>query len=109
VVKVVGTVLVFLTLVVGISVGGWQLGWWLKEQSVNRNAKILYNSYPAQSANADAFVRKVNDYEIDKAKGQSEAILIALRDDACRLAHNLNTDTINHLSPKAARFYLQEC
>lgn len=39
------TSIIGVLLCVGVIIGGWQLGWWLKSETVNRNAVILQDSY----------------------------------------------------------------
>lgn len=47
-----------LVLVVALIIGGWQLGWWLKKETVNRNAQINQGSYGRQVALVDDLTRK---------------------------------------------------
>lgn len=43
-------VIAAVAVVAGVVIGGWQLGWWAKQYSVNRNAHIYQTGYGAQSA-----------------------------------------------------------
>ena len=45
---IIGTII----LVVAIAVGGWIGGWWVKAQTVTKNAQIYQTGYGAQSAYA---------------------------------------------------------
>lgn len=44
------SVLVAVILIVGLAVGGWHLGWWLKEESTNRTTSIAEDSLARQQA-----------------------------------------------------------
>jgi len=46
-----------LVLIAGIVVGGYQLGWWLKKNAVNRNAKINRQSYEVQQTYHEESIR----------------------------------------------------
>jgi len=48
--QVAAWVAITLVGIVLIAIGGWQLGWWMKNYSVNQNARIYQNGYGAQSA-----------------------------------------------------------
>ena len=54
--KAVGAVLLVLALGAAILVGGWLGGWWLKEESVNRNSQINNDSYARQTALTEEIV-----------------------------------------------------
>ena len=45
--------LVALGIIAGLVIGGWQLGWWIKGASVNRNARILQHNDGRQTAYID--------------------------------------------------------
>lgn len=48
-----------ITLIVGVAIGGWQLGWWMNAYSVNRTAHIYQTSYGTQSAYAEELQRLI--------------------------------------------------
>jgi hypothetical protein len=39
-----------IVVVVGLAIGGWQGGWWLRSNAVNRNAHLYQQGYGAQTA-----------------------------------------------------------
>ncbi len=51
-------VVVGVALLVGLAVGGWQLGWWLKEESTNRTTGIANESLARQQARVDEVLDK---------------------------------------------------
>lgn len=50
----VAAVALAVLLLIVVIVGGWQLGWWMTSQSVDRHAHIFQHSYGAQTGDADA-------------------------------------------------------
>lgn len=92
-----------------VCVVGYLGGWWLTEDSTNRQAKINYNSYGAQTGNADALVRKVSEINIAVARGDDPAVIVALTTDACQRNARLNEQTRNALPPSVLTFVSQEC
>lgn len=45
----------------GIAVGGYQLNWWLKEESVNRTAEIRRDSFDRQETLRDELIDQADD------------------------------------------------
>lgn len=91
-------------LVCAIGVGGYVGGWWIREDSVNRQARINQDSYSRQNA----LVEQVLD---DIAEAQGPAIpnpqRLALIDQVCDSASKL-TGSIE-LPRSAQTFIAQEC
>lgn len=50
-----------LVLIVGLAIGGWQLGWFLKSETVNRNAKINRTSYEVQQTYHEKVLSDMDD------------------------------------------------
>jgi hypothetical protein len=101
---VVLSVIVGLLLIVGITIGGYQLNWWLREDAVNRTSEINQDSYARQ----DALTSQVLD---DIAEAQDPAIpdaqRIAIIDQICDSAAKL-TGAIA-LPNSANQFIAKEC
>jgi uncharacterized protein YgfB (UPF0149 family) len=51
-------VLLGILLLVLLAIGGWQLGWWMKEESTNRNTGIANESLARQQARVDEVLDK---------------------------------------------------
>jgi hypothetical protein len=50
-----------LALLVALSIGGYQLHWWMRGQEVNRSAQINQDSYGRQNSLVEAIVREATD------------------------------------------------
>lgn len=80
------TVLVVVALA-GISLGGWQLGWWFKTQDTNRQVKLDNRNTGAQTAWRDEVERGIRDYALlsDANPAQKNAV----RNQTCDLIGRL--------------------
>jgi cytoskeletal protein RodZ len=100
--SLVAAVAVVFCLAVGVI--GWQVGWWFKEQNVNRQVNIDNNNNGTQTAWRDEAQNAIADYAlIDPANTAARG---SLRNKACDLIGRLNDDFI---SPDLANFYTLEC
>lgn len=101
----VGGVLLSLALIAGIVIGGWQLGWWLKTQTVNRNAHLYIHSFGAQVGHVQDIQNDmdgINNIKVELTqvavasdtysalKGQQRA----LTQDACNYIAMVNVDNL---------------
>jgi len=96
--------IVTIMLVVGVVVGGYQLGWWLNSQSVNRNARIQQDSYGRQSALTTAVLREATDLQDPNLPPAQRVALVA---EFCINASML-TGTI-HLPAATQALITKEC
>lgn len=108
-----------LVLAVGIVVGGYQLGWWLKGNAVNRTAKINRTSYEVQQTYREkalddiASVRAV-DAQIaepstaEAVKSQLRAQRIAIVTQTCDAISRLTTSGAG-VDPDIQSFHDGEC
>lgn len=97
-------VVVSIVLVVAIAIGGWQLKWWMRSETVNRNAQINQESFNRQNALIEQILDDIKDAE---TAGIPAGQRIAIVDQICDSAAKL-TGTIQ-LSPNAQAFINQEC
>jgi hypothetical protein len=105
----VGTVVVLLV-VAAVVVGGWQLGWWIKGASTNRNANIARHNdgrqiaYVAQARNLDTVLAGI-DVQVRQSPDQA-AVLTAQRLDIrnrfCAVANTVD-DVPSDLAADMAR------
>ena len=97
--KVIG-VIVALGLLVGLAIGGWQLGWWLKSSAASHNAQIYQRSYGAQSADVQelqSLITQVDTINVQTTapstppseKSALEAQQSAIINQACGIADNI--------------------
>lgn len=93
-----------LVLLVLLVIGGWQLGWWLKDETVNRNAQILQDSYGRQNALVEQILDDVREAEAGNLPPQQ---VIAITSQICDSAAKL-TGTIE-LPMSAQAFVAREC
>jgi hypothetical protein len=88
--KYVLAALVSLLLLVGITVGGYQLHWWLRDQDANRSAQINQNSYGRQNALTEAVLREARDLtDQNIPAAQRTAIVAQLCDNAAKLTGSI--------------------
>ncbi len=79
-------VVVTLVLIIAVVVGGYQLGWWLKEDSVNRNAQINQDSYNRQNALVEQILDDIREVEQGGLPdSQRKAIIAQICDSADKL------------------------
>ncbi len=91
-------------LVVVIVIGGWQLGWWIKGASTDRNARIQQNTYGRQNALVEAVLDDIKDAETPGIPvPQRKAIVDQVCDNAAKLTGSIQ------LSADAASFVAKEC
>ena len=93
-----------LLLIVLLAIGGWQLGWWLKDETVNRNAEILQDSFGRQNALVEQILDDVREVEAGNVPPNQ---VIAITSQICDSAAKL-TGTIQ-LPQSAASFVAREC
>ncbi len=101
---VVLAVILAIVLIIGISIGGYMLGWWIKEDTVNRTAQINQDSYGRQVALVDQInddIREASDPDIPKAQRQ------AIVNQICESAGFLTGKV--QVSAPAANFIATEC
>lgn len=96
--------LLALALLAALAVGGWQLGWWLKSESVNRNAKIQQDSYGRQNALVEQILDDVAEAQDPNLPASQRA---AITDQVCDSAAKL-TGSIQ-LTAGAASFIAANC
>lgn len=114
--KAFGIGVLAILLLVGITIGGYQLGWWLNENAVNRTTSIANDSLARQQALAE----KVSNTRDDITKldvtistaspdvvPQLKAQRVALVDDMCQAYGGL-TGRIT-LSPSVISFATEAC
>lgn len=97
--KVFLAIVGFILFVVVITVGGYQLGWWLKEDAVNRNTQINNNSVARQTALQDEVIDLYSDIAdldviIVEANPEEKTVLLAqknaLTDRFCEAYGKIN-------------------
>lgn len=114
---IVGT-LVGLALIAGIIVGGYQLGWWLKGNAVNRNAAINRQSYEVQQTYREKALDDVTSvraidtqianpaYKADIAQLQAQRAAVVSQ--TCDAISRLTTSGAG-VDPDVQSFHDQEC
>lgn len=93
-----------LTLTAGLAVGGYQLHWWLRDQSVNRTAEINQDSYGRQNALVEQILDDVKEAQ-DPAIPAAQRIAIV--DQICNSATKLTG--VIALPQNALTLIAQEC
>lgn len=97
-------VLFAIVVVALVIVGGYQLGWWLKKDAVNRNAKINQDTYGRQNALVEQILDDIKDAETPGIPaGQRIAIVGQICDSANKLTGSIK------LTGNAAAFVAREC
>jgi hypothetical protein len=100
---VLSAILAFV-LIVTLTIGGWQLGWWLKSYGTNRDAQILQDTYGRQNALVEQIYTDMKEAEIAGIPpGQRVAIINQLCDAAAKLTGSIQ------LSLSAQRYVALEC
>jgi len=87
-----------------LAIGGWQLGWWMQSESVNRNAQINQDSYGRQNALTEAVLRGISQLEDPNLPTVQRTALV---NEVCFNAARL-TGTID-LPRSAYTFIALEC
>jgi hypothetical protein len=95
---------VAIVLLVGIVVGGYQLGWWLNKNATNRTAQIYQDSYGRQTALVDSIVDDIKEAQNPNLPKQQR---IAIVDQICDNADHLSD--VTRLPQHAITFIAQEC
>ena len=100
----------------GVVIGGYQLGWWLREEAVNRGAEIREDSFARQTALQaevlDLYRDITNiDVQLMAADGEAAPVIraqrIAIKDRLCDAYARMNPDFA--ISQSAAAFAAREC
>lgn len=114
-VGVLATILGLLVLV-GIVIGGYQLGWWLREQEVNRGAEIRRGSFEYQETRRDEVVRQAGmlsdlDSQISNPDltNEQRVSLQAQRRAAARQLCNIAADLVGETTPEVQSIITREC
>jgi hypothetical protein len=100
-----------LILFIALMFGGRELGWWLAEDNVKRQTKILDESVGRQDALRSKMLRDIEAVRELDTYEQTPAITAqreALVDGVCFNAQKLNEDTIN-VSDSVSEFISTEC
>lgn len=93
-----------LVLLVALSIGAWQLDWFVKEKNVDRQVQLDNRNVGTQVAWRDEVLKTIADYEIiDPANTAARG---ALRTKACELIGRLRPD---YVSPAIETFNIVEC
>ncbi len=87
-----------------IGVVGWQVGWWLKKENVERQVDIANNNTGTQTAWRDEVLSSIRDYEVIDPENQ--AARNAVRVQACNIIPRLNED---YLDDQIVEFELEHC
>jgi hypothetical protein len=103
-VKTVLGVIAALAATAVLAVGGYQAGWWLQKDAVNRTAKINAGSYNRQAALVDEVLNGIRDALGDGIPAQQRTAIVA---QVCNAAAKL-TDT-SQLPAGAVLFIGKEC
>ena len=103
-------------LLVGIVVGGWQLGWWASEEAVNRRAEINEQSFARQTAlqeevltryrevtKIDTQLTYANDEQAKALRAQRKALVVRLCDAEARMTGRVT------IPADAQAFVQEEC
>lgn len=91
-------------LLVGIVVGGYAAGWWLKEDAVNRNARIDQGSYSRQEALTAAVLDDISEaQDPNLPEAQVRALVDQICDNAAKLTGSIQ------LPNNAQVFIAREC
>jgi hypothetical protein len=101
-----GVALILLAVIVAVAViiGGYQLGWWLEKDSVNRRARINQDSYNRQNALVEQVLDDISEAQDPNLPAAQRAAIV---DQVCDSAAKL-TGSIE-LPLSAQNFINQEC
>jgi hypothetical protein len=112
--SVIGGIAVAVVLIAAVVLGGWWVGWWFKEQNVERKAHIFRASYANQerlredAAEKIAEVRSIEVQIADSGAGdpveQLEAQATAIGSIACR-----DISQVSELDPELESFAASSC
>lgn len=93
-----------IALVVVLAIGGYQLGWWLKADSTERQVQIDNSNTGTQTAWHDQAVQGIRDYEL--VDPSNTAARGALRNQTCELIARLSDPYRDDIIDA---FYDKEC
>jgi hypothetical protein len=107
--KIALVLILVIIMIAGISIGGWQLRWWLNNSAANHNANITFNGYGAQSADIQETrtlmveISTINTQIVDPSTPASEvpslrAQLAAETNQACNLANDITMTVPSDIS-----------
>lgn len=102
--KAIGLTLLAVVVVVALSVGVWQLGWFVKEANTNRNTSLRNDRVGTQTALQDEVLSSISDYYLiaeSNVAGRN-----AIKNQACTLIDRLNS---NYYTPEIRGFDRNEC
>lgn len=102
--KYIFPVVAGLLLVAVVAIGGWQFGWWLKEDAVERETEIDNTRTGTQDAWRTEATRTIGD--IAKLPKDATAARAALTNQACGLIDKL---TDEFMTDDLAEFAQEEC
>ena len=92
-----------IALVVAIAIGGWQLKWWMRSETVNRTAQINQDSYQRQNALIEGILDDISEAQGNLPSAQRIAIVDQVCDSAAKLTGSIQ------LPASALAFIAQEC
>ena len=102
--NIILTSIIGFLLCIGIIIGGWQLGWWLKSETVNRNAVILQDSYGRQNALVEQVLDDIREVEAGNLPPQQViAITAQICDSTAKLTGSIQ------LPQSAVAFTARNC
>lgn len=97
-------VIVGLVLAIGVLVGGYQLGWWLKAENVERQVRVDNTNTGTQTAWRDEVLSSISDFELlDPADTARRG---AVRRQACEIIPRLGDE---YYTPEIQAFDETEC
>ena len=102
--KIVSIVLTSLVLVTALVIGGYQLGWWIKADSTERQVQIDNQNTGTQIAWHDQAIQGIRDYEL--VDPSNTAARGALRNQTCELIARLSNPYRDDI---IVAFYMEVC
>lgn len=96
--------IVGLILLAAIVVGGYQLGWWLKQNAVNRNAKINRTSYEVQQTYREEVLKDMQQVSTDDSEIANPAYSASVEELRAQRVHDVQVacDHISRLTTSGA-------
>jgi hypothetical protein len=101
---------------VALAIGGYQLGWWLREENVNRTAEIRRDSFERQETLRDQIIAQADDLarvDVQLANptitGDQAAALGGQRAAMSRQLCSLAADLVGDITPTVNRIIQGEC
>lgn len=103
-------------ILIGVIVGGYLLGWWLEEDSVNRQGEIRRDSFEVQETARDEVLRQWAEIEkinVDMAdpdtSDELRAALLAQRSAAISQLCNVASDISGSVTPAVDKVIAENC